>query len=107
VVVSNVIDLNADPIYAAVRKWKAAAAAFNSYDGADDDPENLRLEAAYLAADDDLWWCVTPTTPAGFRLMCDTFYYNEVVVRGEGENIGLKRFLDALCQSVKVIARKA
>jgi hypothetical protein len=70
---SNVIDLNTDPVFVAVRKWKAATAALNCYPRHDDDPENLELEEAYLAADDYLWR-VVPTTVTGFKVKCAASY---------------------------------
>ena len=68
---AQLINLSADPAFATIRKYKAAVAAFNAYQGADADEENKKLERAFHAAEDEFYAAV-PTTPkaSGRRLRC-------------------------------------
>ena len=99
---AQLINLSADPALATIRKYKAAVAAFNAYQGADADEENKKLERAFHAAEDEFYAAV-PTTPEGLRTKIAVFLD---VCCDPAEAAGLKGFFDTLYKSVCIIAGK-
>lgn len=95
------IDLSADPVYAAIRKYRASVAAFNSY-AALMDPLDHPIGEALFEAQDELW-DVVRTTLEGFRAkiaVCWDMY--------DGlEKEGWKSLLDTLCKSARIMAANA
>jgi hypothetical protein len=95
------IHLDADPAYAAIRKHRAAIAAFSNYRGDDETDQYYRLEADMFAAQ-DAYWAAVPQTPEGFKAKVATFVRLE---RGNDFSVeSLKSFFDTLCKSVDIIA---
>jgi hypothetical protein len=95
---AQIVNLTADPIFGIIRKYKAAVAAFNAYDG----PDYKKLEPAIIEAQEDFLRSV-PATPEGFRMKVDV--YLDVFCSGAHEDD--RDFLDTLCKSACAIAGAA
>jgi hypothetical protein len=101
--------LNADPIFAALARYRAATDAFNAFDGDDDDPQNVALEAAYYKARDPAFETV-PTTLAGMKAKISFVVNDEAMsegLTGTETNEPLHDFLDTLYKSACIIAGAA
>jgi hypothetical protein len=96
----SVIDLSADPAYAAIRQYRAAMSAFNDYDGPYDDERRDELEDAYHAAR-LRYWAVVPTTIGGFNA--------KIAMLLAGNDLDgipknwMVQFFDTLCKSARII----
>jgi hypothetical protein len=100
---AQIVNLSADPTFWVItRKYKAAVAAFNAYDGPDYDETHKKLEQAMNEAQEDFLRSV-PTTPEGFRMKVDV--YLDVYCSGVHEDD--RDFLDTLCKSACAIAGQA
>jgi hypothetical protein len=93
----NVISLD-DPVYAAIRQYRMAVAAFNNYRGPEDD-YYYELEDAFFNAQDEFWHSV-PTTPEGVKAKISVFL-NETT-EGTTEE-AMKDFLDTLYKAACLI----
>jgi hypothetical protein len=88
----SIVYLSADPAYAAIRRYRAAMAVFNAYNGPEDEHHD-ELERAFFAD-------VVPTTVDGFKTKVATFLACFDGVTKDG----LESFLNTLCKSACIIA---
>ena len=96
--VMTIISLADDPVYGAIRRYRAAVKIFNDYRGPENH-EHLRLENAFFAAQDEFWH-VVPTTPEGVKAKIGVFL-NETTPGTTTE--AMKSFLDTLYKAACVI----
>jgi hypothetical protein len=101
---AHVINIGADPAFAAIRKYKAAFGAFNRCRGPNDDEITKKLESAFCAAEDE-FLNIVPTTLEGFKTKICVFL-NEYEGCGANEE-AMEGFLDTLYKSACAIAGKA
>ena len=95
----SVISLAGDPVYAAIRRYKATTTAFDSYYGSDDDPHRIRLGRAFQDAQND-FLKVIPGTLEGVRMKIEAFLKSPL---GDDAEDCLQDFLRTISEAVRQI----
>jgi hypothetical protein len=97
---TTIVSLADDPVYDAIRQYRAAGNALDNYAGGGTAFEYARLEQTFFDTQAAFLDCI-PTTGDGLRVKIAAFLDSPAsVVSGEG----LRPFLDTLYQAARLMA---
>jgi hypothetical protein len=98
---TNVVSLAGDPVFDAIRHYRAASNALDTYTGDDDTPEREQIEQTFFDSQSAFMDCI-PTTVEGLRVKIVAFMDSPA---SDGiTHAGLRPFLDTLYHAARLMA---